>query len=278
MKKIFKKRISGFAAGTLALAVIAGTWAYYTSGNTVDNKMSTKTYGDTLEEKFTPNKDWQPGQTATKEVGVINTGDYDLVVRVKLKEEWKRGNTSIAAINPTDAAGMTAITTVGQTSATDGKTEGDKTVVEKTMAASGWTEGTDGYWYYNKKVAPGATTSPKLMTAIRLTPDTDMGVMANRKYWTESAKVSATKPETGTIGADSTTQWVEFKGDIPSPTKAEDSVYTRVVSGLDPNAMGYAGADYTLTIESQTCQATQDAVQAEWTTAPAAVVTGWGLE
>lgn len=278
MRKISKRKLAAFAAGTLALCTAAGTWAYYTSASSMDNKMSTKTYGNTLEEKFTPQRDWQPGQTATKEVGVINTGDYDLVARVKLKEEWTRNSASIAKIDPTDTTGMSAITTVEQANATDGSTTGDKTVVEKTMAASGWTKGGDGYWYYNAKLVPKTSTSPKLLTAIKLTSAVDMGVIANKRYWTESAAVSATDPSKETIGTDSKTKWVEYTGDIPAPADPQNSVYTRVTSGLDPAAMGYAGAQYTLTVESQTCQATKDAVAATWTTAPVAVVTGWDLK
>jgi alternate signal-mediated exported protein len=273
---ISKNKIIGFLAGTTALALIAGSWAFYTSTNSVDNKLQTKQYGDTLVEEFTPDTDWQPGETADKKVGVKNTGDYNLVVRVKLAETWTRGGTAIAGINPTDAAGMDNITTVSQVSATDGLTAGDKTVVEKTMASSGWTKGTDGYWYYNTQLAPGTSTS-NLLTAIKLTETADMGSYTTVKYYHEGTSAPSFEPgaagDTGVAAAG----WQIYTGAVPSPAVSTNKIFTRSVSKLDTDAAGYSGADYDLTITSETCQATAAAVAASWTTAPANVVTGWSL-
>ena len=91
-----KRKLIVALSGALALALVAGTLAYYTSTNTLDNQMKTAQYGNELEEKFTPKEDWQPGEKVDKEAGVNNTGDYDLFVRIKMGEEWtlKDGTTT----------------------------------------------------------------------------------------------------------------------------------------------------------------------------------------
>ena len=164
--------------------------------------MKTQKYGDTLTEKFTPDNDWQPGEEVAKEVKVKNTGDYDLVVRVKLKEEWWRDADGNGSMGPgeslisfestgnggADQAKINYSVNATQGSATDGLLTGDQTVVKKILASMGWTAGNDGYWYYNTKLAKGNETSA-FMEKIMLAADADMGKYATAKYWTESAVV-----------------------------------------------------------------------------------------
>ena len=83
-----KKRITTFLCGIVALTLVVGTWAYYSSTTKVDNQLKTQKYGDELIEKFTPKENWSPGDEVTKEIGVKNTGNYDLFVRVKMSETW----------------------------------------------------------------------------------------------------------------------------------------------------------------------------------------------
>ena len=298
-KRIARKPIIIAVAGLLAAALLVGAWAFYTSTGILDNQMKTKKYGDTLLEKFTPSEDWQPGEEITKEVGVKNTGDYDLVVRVKLNEQWSRGGSAFKEIASTggtpagvDQTKINYTSTAVQPShdggttpgPVDGVTTNDETVVKKIMNNTGtgtgkWTLYTDGYWYYNDVLTAGGETS-KLMEKIMLATDADMGKYDVVKYWTENATVAATEPVTGTnVGSSSTTQWVVYTGEVPSPTVATNDVYTRSVSQLSSDA-GYAGAIYDLFITSETCQATSDAVAATWSGAPAALAgTGgsWGF-
>lgn len=288
--KIQKRQISAFVAGLAGLGLIVGSWAYYTSTTQLDNRLKTQKYGDTLTEKFTPDNDWQPGEEVTKEAKVKNTGDYDLVVRVKLKEEWWRDANGDGSMDPGESlisfesngnggADRTKINySAGATqgSATDGLLTGDQTVVKKTLANMGWTAGNDGYWYYNTKLAKGNETSA-FMEKIMLAADADMGKYTTKQYWTENQLIAATEPDPSNIGTDSKTQWVLYTGAVPSPTVPTNSVYTRAISTLDPSAAGYAGAIYDLFITSETCQATSAAVMATWPGADPGVVAGWHL-
>lgn len=280
-----KKRWAGFGAGVLALAVAAGTFAYYTSTQNIDNQMKTLSYGSTLREEFTPDQNWQPGEEATKVVNVKNTGDYGLVVRVKLSESWTRSGESSAFKTIDSTAGADKITTTKQESATDGLTANDNTVVTKTMDdGTYWTLGTDGYWYYKTVLAPGATTE-SLLRKIQLLADADMGKFVVTKYYTESSTVQATDPYTNpenpvdtNIGKNPSTHWVVYTGDTaPAPSQAGNTVYTFSRSQVEDGAEGYSDAVYSLVIQSETCQATADAVAATFTTADSSIVTAWGL-
>ncbi len=276
-----KKKLTAIIVGALAVALVAGTWAFYTSTNSVDNKLKTQKYGDVLKETFTPDEDWQPGEEVDKIAGVKNTGDYNLVVRVKLDEKWTLADGTEKTISSVG----TDITTYQQESATDGKVPvantTEKSVVEKTLAASGWTKNNaDGYWYYNTQLASGATAN--FMTKIKLKDDTDMGKYKTTNYYHEGTSEPTFEPgETGDTGV-ATTGWAVYTGAVPKPATATNNIYVRSISKFDQennkDLAGYAGATYDLTITSETCQATDAAVTATWTTVPAAVKSGWNLE
>ena len=87
-KKIFA--VSGLAA----LAVVGATWAYFNQSTSITNPLSTGTYATSMVERFTPKTDWQPGVTVDKWVAAENTGDYDVLVRVKMDESWTRKSES----------------------------------------------------------------------------------------------------------------------------------------------------------------------------------------
>lgn len=296
-----KRRIVALIAGGLSLALLVGTWAFYSSTSAIDNQLETNAYGDTLLEKFTPDKDWEPGESITKEVGVTNTGDYDLVVRIRLNEEWTRDGKSIIAFDSRGNGGadrlkINYILSTGAkqydfdgsgplTGATDGKvkdgTGSDETVVFKKMdninsSLTGWTLHTDGWWYYNGKLSAGKATT-NLLSSIMLAKNADMGTYGVTKYYTVNEKVGAAVPSSsaGNIGTTPTTHWVAYTGAVPSVSGYEN-VYTRTISKLSANA-GYAGAVYDLYVTSQTCQASADAVTAAFPSAPPTVVSGWDL-
>ncbi|MCL1895354.1 MAG: BsaA family SipW-dependent biofilm matrix protein [Clostridiales bacterium] len=270
-----KKKLIVVLSGVLALALVAGTLAYYTSTNTLDNQMKTAQYGNELEEKFTPKEDWQPGEKVSKEAGVSNTGDYDLFVRIKMSEEWtlKDGTTthgwaSSAAEFLTATASASAQIDPSDGLITDG-TDFDETVVYKELAASGWTfNSNDGYWYYNTKLAAAGSTG-NLLTSITLAGDTDMGSYTVTKYYTKAA----VRPNNDVIGSDPTTQWVVYtQAAVPS-----GATYTRTVSALDDAASGYAGATYVLTITSEVIQGTKESYQASAWNVPAGLHSAWGI-
>ena len=274
-----KKKTMMLICSALALVMIIGVWAYYSSTTALENKLKTSEYGNETEEKFTPNQNWQPGEVVTKETNVRNTGDYDLFVRIKMNEDWSRtpggsfiGHASSDAAFLTATAGS-ATQANGATGLTDGKTTGDESVVFKKITTStDWVfNAADGYWYYNKKLAAGASTV-NLLESITLAGNTDMGKYTLVNYYTKAA----TKPDYDDISSDPgdvDTMWVVYTGSVP-----EGATYSRGVSTLSADA-GYAGADYTLTITTETLQGTKEAFDAtsSWSTTPPAVKGAWGL-
>ncbi len=264
--------------GLLALAIVGCTWAYYSNSSHIDNQLSTKAYGSTITETFTPRDDWQPGQKVEKVFAVKNTGDSDLVVRVKMDESWAKGGTSpfkTLSSTATDSAEQKKIFNVSQGNETDGLVDADATVVAKDLNATNWVFH-DGYWYYKTLLTAGGTTSA-LLNSITLDKDADMGKYTVTSYYHEGTFEPTFEPgDAGDTGT-ATGGWEKFTGAVPKPTTAGDTIFIRTVSKLDPAAAGYAGADYTLTITAETCQATLDAVKAEWslTTLPPSVT--WGF-
>lgn len=243
------KKIAG-VAGLAAIMVIGGTFAYFNQTMTVTNPFDTGKYDTNVTEDFKPEDgdNWEPGAEVNKDVTVKNTGDYDVLVRVKLTEKWVNKTTrDTVAENTTGLKGNAS-----QVDATDGLTEGDYSVVEKTLDKNNWVyNDADGYWYYKTNLA-AKTDTGKFLDAVKLLENADMGKYEVKNYYT----TSESKPAETSIGTDPKTQWVLYTGNVP-----EDAKHSMAVTTLDPNASGYADSDYTLTITAQTVQATDAAMK-----------------
>lgn len=270
---IRNKKLVGITAGVMAVAAVTATWAFYTATHEIDNAMSTGEYGDVLTEKFAPDYNWEPGQEADKIVGVTNTGDYDIVVRIAMSESWTDANGDVLIAIAQDGDLYDATAAEGdQVSAIDGTVTGDSSVVAKSfLENNGWVfNSADGYWYYSDVLASGDVTD-SLLTAITLSEDTDMGVYEETVYYYTTTDADAVAPD-----ADSTS-WIELPSDKELADVVEDGEYLFVRSESNvTDATGYSSADYILTITSETLQATEEAV-ATWTSAPDDIVTGWGF-
>lgn len=210
--KLNKKLVA--AGGLAVIAVIGGTWAYFNQTTAISNPLSTGTYTTSMVEKFTPSTDWQPGVTVDKLVQAENTGDYPVLVRVKMDEIWMRKGTTegFAAIMSANAAAFNDLKTTDNgyfanqyntetkvfddAAAKDGNVPavgvagpevnfGDKdhSVVHKNLTgvdSNAWMfNEADGYWYYNTLLDAGTadkpTTSVALMDSITLAANVDMG-------------------------------------------------------------------------------------------------------
>lgn len=205
-KKLFA--VSGLAA----LAVVGATWAYFNQTTSITNPLSTGTYATSTVERFTPKTDWQPGVRVDKVVSAENTGDYPVLVRVKMDEKWTRKGATdpfatIKSINVPAFTDVNADTLLAQQYdgtkfSEDGDKDGlvpaypevaddadftnkDHSVVYKELDADNWTLADDGYWYYNEllpaatkddnnKVVASTTKTP-LMTFITLAKNVDTG-------------------------------------------------------------------------------------------------------
>ena len=250
MKKItIKKRSATITAGVLALALIGGTLAYYTSNGVIENQLKTKTPGgEQMVEQFTPENDWTPGQKVVKKAGLENKGEVSLLVRVKMHEVWTLADGTTTVNNNSTAATFDAGT--GQADPADGLTTGDGSVVAKEMTNTNWVKGaTDGYWYYNAILAPAGNTGD-FLSSITLNSATDMGLKGTIMYYT----TAAAKPADNVMDADPSQGWKTFTGEVPA-----GATFSRSVSSVDGTKAGYAGATYSLYITYETYQATPEA-------------------
>ena len=258
MKKLQKNRPFLILVAVLVLALLVGVLAYFSDISILANKLFTGEYGTQMVERFTPEDDWRPGQRVDKVVGVHNTGDYPLLVRVKMSETWTFNNGFSSITVPSSHATFNAGT--GQLVPDDGLTAGDGSVVEKEIAGagSGWTkDAASGYWYFGQVLAPAISTS-NLMSAIKLIPEVDMGKFVPVTYYT----FMPTEPDNDDYDPDPLYGWTRLLDDTqPLP---DGTTFMRVISVLavDSNSVslsGYASAQYNLTITYETYQATPDA-------------------
>lgn len=88
MKNNKKKKWLVTAAALAAVAAMAGTFAWFTSTDNVKNEFEGGIAGNDIEivETFTKPDTWEPGQEVNKDVAIMNTGNYDSLIRVSLKE------------------------------------------------------------------------------------------------------------------------------------------------------------------------------------------------
>ena len=191
--------------GLAALAVVGGTWAYFNQTTTIHNALSTddKGYSTITEEHFNPGSEWAPGSEVTKEVGTTNTGDYPVLVRVTMSEDWMRGegdkkasilDSKIILNKDNIKNNYNKFMLPAQANAEDGKTNGDASVVKKHFQPEGtgkeawlWSAA-DGYWYYLDILDPTETTTP-LLNSIQLIEDVDMGKVGRTYKYAVVSKV-----------------------------------------------------------------------------------------
>lgn len=151
-----KKKIIVLALIVMAVSILAaGSAAFFTAETTahnvitsggVDIKLIETAKTDDGEKDFEDVDGVMPSEEVSKIVKVENTGKSEAWVRIKVDVAVKSGETDGPELN-TEAVTMNF--------------DLDK-----------WTDGGDGYYYYNSKLAAGATTEPLFTT---VTFDKDMG-------------------------------------------------------------------------------------------------------
>ena len=249
MKKMSKKATA--LAGLGVLAVVGGTFAYYNQKVSLENPLTTGHYDNELIEDYTPpTDDLKPGATIDKVVGAKNTGDYPVMVRIKMDEVWRQkdadgNNQDIISHDSTEGDGFAAIAIgtedVGygnefdadQADDTDGLVDGDESVVRKNLAedfAEDWTyNANDGYWYYNKILNPDQTTG-NLLESITLASDIDLGHYI-QKDWYYVGPSSMTQDKVPTWNEYTVTR-DETSGEVTDITIGETSVGDRNGDGI----------------------------------------------
>jgi len=144
--------IACFLVCAITIATAIGTTlAFYSGGGNLKNDLGTKESSVYLEEEFSPNDKWLPGETKEKEVKFGNDGEKDQVIRFKVELQWlnkSNGTWTPAASNPVKinyAASLTA--------------NWDNSFL-----------GSDG-WYYYKKVLPAGGSTPVVMESVTFSPE-----------------------------------------------------------------------------------------------------------
>jgi alternate signal-mediated exported protein len=249
MKRINKALPAIALVAVLLVTVIGGTFAYFSQTDTADNYISVKDYNSKLEENFDPPPDGlTPEVEVTKEVGVENTGEIPMIVRMTYTEYWDAvQNAGLVLADP--VAGIY-----------DGDTEADSLVRKYAgTGATGWTYGGDGYFYYMAVLNPGEVTD-LFITGIELK---DIAVVNTTLYdvtiWDDSADAFVTT--TGlTLAA---------KNALIAGIVAPDYL-SQVISNTTTTTPG--GNAYRLSITTETVQAVSEAA-ATWSPTVLAVQT-----
>lgn len=151
-----KKKLSALLlAGTLTAGVVGGTFAWFTSKDTVTNQFATTgtdepgnpDAGIKIEEEFKKPENVLPGTETNKDVRVKSTAKYDQFIRVKFEKKFIKTNGDGTKTDVTDKLDTSLIELNFTNYLKDTKAEGT------------WFEGEDGYYYYIGKVAGGSYTN-----------------------------------------------------------------------------------------------------------------------
>ena len=258
-----KKKHIAALAGIAAVFAVGGSLAYF------NQDLEAGDFDTEIVEEFRPEdgKDWKPGTTVNKDFAVKNSGDVPMVVRVSFQETWEKDDGAYVTIDTTEkeeghGEADNKFESVWQEEPTDGLTDKDDSVVEKTLNLGKEWVYSDGYYYYTKTLPAGATTE-YLLDDVTLSKDADLGkITVVKKYSTNPDK---TVPEE---------DWIPFPADeagnpiseseLSRQLKEDGKTLYHMRSDIvtDENFRGYSDAAYNLTIKAHTVQATEDAVKA----------------
>lgn len=263
-----KKKHIAALAGIAAVFAVGGSLAYFNQDLEAVNVRKSGDFDTEIVEEFRPEdgKDWKPGTTVNKDFAVKNSGDVPMVVRVSFQETWEKDDGAYVTIDTTEkeeghGEADNKFESVWQEEPTDGLTDKDDSVVEKTLNLGKEWVYSDGYYYYTKTLPAGATTE-YLLDDVTLSKDADLGkITVVKKYSTNPDK---TVPEE---------DWIPFPTDesgnpiseaeLSRQLKEEGKTLYHMRSDIvtDENLTGYSDAAYNLTIKAHTVQATENAVK-----------------
>lgn len=270
--------------GLAALAVVGGTWAFFTQDTTIHNKLTTDgMYGLNTTEKFNPGSEWASGTEVEKKITVRNTGKGAVLVRVKMDENWAYKGAQDKPFGVW-TSGQAEFTNIQVDDSADGDPTDDlSSVVHKNLDSkfiqtiplakqNKWYLADDGYWYFCNKLEGGEETA-NLLNSIKLDDNTDMGRMKNTYYY----KVVNKGDEEPDFDANTWKKMnakteEEAQTELAKIAESEENqgkdIYMTLETKTDEKAKGYSDAGYTLNITTEAVQATLDAVKTEWTNAP----------
>ena len=150
----------------LAVGIVGLTIAYFSNSSTVNNVFTTQPYGTTVEETFTSPSNWLPGNEVDKTLVATNTGNVDEAVRISLSESWTTANNGTLNGWITENGNKSSHLPENEPS-TD-----ERVVVINFDNDGDWTY-SNGYYYYNYKLAPNESTS-SLIKSVTFNPKTKL--------------------------------------------------------------------------------------------------------
>ncbi len=173
-----KKKLSlMIAAGVLAVTVVGGSLAWFTSKDAETNHFSTGSISHKIVEDFNKkgaSKDLLPGDEVNKDVWIKNTGKSEALLRVKITPQWVTNEDVADNDLETDVIQLVFAENV-QTEVNSGVNDTAK-----------WVCGKDGYFYYTS-ILPVNTDNierqtAQLLDAVRLSGAvTDQSEYANKE-------------------------------------------------------------------------------------------------
>lgn len=232
-----KKKAALGLAGLAAVAAIGGTWAYWNQNLSVNNEFKAGNFDSDIVEEFKPEEDWLPGETVKKVVSVKNSGNVDMAVMTKITQKWDGEKLTLQAADGTEYAAEVqwgenvaafAAPGVADIAAPMGieKTVDSFADADDTWVLTDIKENEDGsqdlYFVYSGIVAEAGETSA-LLTSVTMSPF---------------------------IQSDVTDKVYE----------ADENGALKVVDAVS-SGFHYEDAQYTMTINAKTVQATFDAVK-----------------
>lgn len=158
MRKDFRKKTLAIAVVACCLALFAGgTWAYFTDDAKAHNVVTSGGVDIEIVEKTLLNNEEydfpeggisgvMPGAEVSKIVSVRNVGPAEAWVRVKVDRALFAKGTAEKLPLVIESAGGDAADGAG------------KVDLLSFVTKDGWTDGGDGWFYWNEPVAPGAST------------------------------------------------------------------------------------------------------------------------
>lgn len=253
--KRFKKQAPFFGiAILLVVALVGGTFAYFSQTSQATNYLTALAYDSNITEQFTPPADgvFAPGVQIDKKVGVTNSGQIPMYVRISYEEMWSNG------LYPTVGTGEYATYAA---SFYDTTLAADNTLisyVKKHTSSTDWVYGNDGYYYYNKILTPGTSTSTFIDYIMMNESLQTQTTVYTVNYYDGTTK--ALTPITGVTPSNLD----DTKASITD--KTDGSYLISVISNV---TTGAPSGNYTLTFTTETVQAIPDGLNS-WTTLPTA--------
>lgn len=149
LKSLKKKRIIVVIALSFLVVLVGATVAYHTShGSFLNLFRVARAWSNTTYDEFTSPSNWASCEEVPKVVYGKNTGDVPAAVRMKYEEYWKAANS----------------TSTDHTTELPLQDNNIDVAVVNLQNLSDWTNGGDGWYYYNFVLNPGDETTSLLQS------------------------------------------------------------------------------------------------------------------